>query len=167
MNIGLKNFLVYILMFIIVLVIVVGIYKYLLTPIPNNQKNPISYSVNNTQVIKETVRISGYTYLKEGNCMPLVCDTPPCETSCKKTAISTKILILKPTKSLDNAIKIIETRSDTDGFYSLRLPKGEYSIIIYDGITPYCNSYDTNGFMCILNADTDKQFDLTIDKAVY
>lgn len=153
-------------MFIIVLVVVVGIYRYLLTPV-KNQNNQNNNTTNNTQPVEETVRISGYTYLKEGNCMPVVCDNPPCQSSCKKTAISTKILILKPTKNFENVIKVTEIHSDSEGFYSVELKKGEYSAIIYDGTTPYCNSYDANGFMCMLNADTDKQFDLTIDKAVY
>lgn len=74
----------------------------------------------------------GNIILKSGNCMPCVSSGPmDCmDTSCHTDPVATKITITKPTDIYSTDLEIVSTYSRTDGYYSISLPEGEYTLFI-------------------------------------
>jgi len=73
--------------------------------------------------------LSGKIILRSGNCMPTICDHPPCFSGCKSEGIETDILIRK-TSYLKKIIA--KTKSNKEGEYSIKLPVGIYSFYAID-----------------------------------
>lgn len=124
--------------------------------------------------------IYGKITLISGDCMPKMCEEPPCPSSCKEEGISRKIFIRELTTQEDledgspylkeeNKPKLIKTIiSKEDGTYETRLPVGKYSFFIEDNSREYCNSFN-NGYACMIEINENKtnEYNFTINHAAY
>jgi hypothetical protein len=154
MNVGLKYFLVYTSLFMGCLIIILAAYKfYFFKPI--EKPNP-------------EFRITGFTYLQEGNCSPMLCVAQDkCPNTCTKNPTSSKVIFTQPTKDLNQLRKVAQLNTDNDGFYSVMLKAGNYSMLGWSDNRPYCNKIDANGIQCPVTITSEAQFDVVIDKATY
>jgi len=132
----------------------------------NTQIQQLKDQIVELSIEKDTGTLSGKITLASGNCMPMVCDNPPCPSSCSIVEVSKNIYIREVANSDDmditylkenskpNLIKTIT--SGSDGSYMVILPVGKYSLFVEDGGREYCNSWDGQGNSCIFEIKKDQ-----------
>ncbi len=109
--------------------------------------------------------LSGEITLISGNCMPMVCDEPPCQSSCLREGVARDIHIREVATSekmegvyLSDKPKLIKKgTSNADGSYSVILPVGKYSIFVEDNGKEYCNSWDGEGNACMVEIKEEQR----------
>jgi hypothetical protein len=120
--------------------------------------------------------LSGHVTLIEGNCMPVACENPPCETTCKTSFVSRKIYIRELTFDDDVAGKylltpktnlIATTTSNANGYYYIQVDKGTYSIFVEDNGKEYCGLSTGIGEMCKVELSRNTQYNILISHASY
>jgi len=126
-----------------------------------------------TQILAK-YSLSGYVTLTEGNCMPVVCDNPPCETTCETSFVSRRVYIRELTFIDDmSGIYLISpktnliasTTSNADGYYYIQIDEGTYSIFVEDDGKEYCNSFGEEA--CKVELSENTQYNISIDHATY
>jgi len=123
-----------------------------------------------TQILAK-YSLSGYVTLFEGNCMPTVCDNPPCETTCKTSFVSRKVYIRELTFIDDmsggylvspKTNLIASVTSNANGYYNIQLDEGTYSIFVEDNGKEYCNSFRGSGEACEVELSRNTQYNISI-----
>jgi hypothetical protein len=144
-----------------------------------NQANPTPVINSNNNINTQTSSLYGKVTLSSGNCMPIVCDQPPCPTTCSNSGVLRHIYIRQPVGSnnmdttyLKDATKseLIKTAtSNAAGQYTVQLPNGTYSIFAEDEGKEYCNSFDGQGNACLVEIKNGQSvnLDILISHAVY
>ncbi len=62
---------------------------------------------------------------------------------------------------------IASTTSNENGYYSIQLGEGTYSIFVEDNGKEYCNSFGGNGESCKVELSRNTQYNISIDYAIY
>ncbi len=124
-----------------------------------------------------TGALTGRVLLASGNCMPQMCDKPPCKSSCEREGLATTVYVRKLASNeemngvyLERPTPLVATTtSDEDGTFSLQLPVGRYSLFVDDNGREYCNSWDANGLACAFEIQRDQEtsYETVVDHAVW
>lgn len=127
--------------------------------------------------IKDTGILNGTVKLISGNCMPVICEELPCETSCSEVGVSRNVYIRSIYSSQmrgvylidkENTELILETKSDLQGNFSVSLPVGYYSVFVEDQGMEYCNNWNDLGACPVyISKDIINQQVFKIDKAAW
>ncbi len=114
----------------------------------------------------EARHFSGQSYLygrvtlTTGNCMP----SPQPDPSCITRPVSRTIFIRKLTASTQQPSRLVAvTRSNRNGFYSVRLPRGTYSVFVRDRDTQYCKLTDQGNLCPVTVKRGATRYDISID----
>lgn len=78
--------------------------------------------------------LNGSIGIYEGNCMPQI-GVPPCEPR----PISSTVLITKLSQEFQMDLLVDSVRSDKNGFYTISLKAGTYSLFLRDGDSVICD----------------------------
>ena len=132
------------------------------------------YLLKSESLENENVGIlRGRVMLRTGNCMPLICDSPHCSSSCSQEGVRREINIREVSmhEPNDEYGRIIKTiTSGLDGNFTTTLPQGNYSIFVVEDGKDYCNlffDYNNSIVNCpvrIIENET-ANFDLVVNYA--
>jgi len=120
------------------------------------------------QPIKMTQGISGKIYVKQGNQMP-----SPGQPPNLGRPIKCEIFVYELTKreqAASNGVHfsniqtklVTKSESNDEGFYSLSLPPGQYSVFVNDNGQVYANSFDGKGNINPVTVKKDSVSNLNI-----
>jgi len=145
----------------------------------NNQVQQLKNQIADLSAEKDIGTLSGKITLASGNCMPMVCDNPPCPSSCSIVGTSRNIYIREVANSDDMDItylkeddkpSLVKTiTSGSDGSFIVILPVGKYSLFVEDDSREYCNSWDGQGNSCMFEIKKDQttEYNSQIDHAAW
>ena len=122
-----------------------------------------------------TITLSGYVKLKQGNCLP------PVGPGCKEEYIDTEIALFGRTyqSAMEGnyytpAIGPItfgnSNENGVPGYYLLKIQPGEYSFFVKDPLHNndyYCNQIDAKGNVCYINISRSQTISIVIDHSTH
>ena len=109
--------------------------------------------------------IHGKVTLTSGNCTPGTSIDP----SCKSQPVS-RIIYIRLPKLIHSSEKpklVSQTKSDADGYYSIYLSSGTYSVFVEDNGVEYCNSFSDQGDCLVNISNTSVEYNININKAAW
>lgn len=133
----------------------------------------ISLNKNNFNIQKKII-VEGNLYLKEGNKMPKSTNKDKKKNN-KEIGYKADIVVVKGKVKKENIspeINLIEinskfykTKSNTEGYFKIKLIPGRYTFFISENKNLYLNKFDGLGFFeSLLVNKFNKKFDLIYDK---